>query len=135
MAKKKEVCACGNPSCKVAELEAKMPQLRAAFEKLPTRYSWGGSRSGREATAYFNAVAKLNEQTAECETRQALLRVGPTCPYCARPVLQYGEAATPTTCGISGPTRWRGNRDALGREVQAECLTLAWNRLKGVDNG
>jgi len=120
-------CACGNPKCRVAELEAKMPIYRAALDAAPVDL-WG-NKKGPANWLHYRMEATLREQRRECNQLQKIAAVGPSCPYCARPVQQYGAPVSPETCGIVGRVEWR---DFV---MDGECLDLAWDRLKGVDNG
>ena len=122
----KTICACGNPKCRVAELGAKMPEYRAAFDAAPVDY-WG-RKKGAAKNLYYRMASTFDEQVRECNQRQKIAAVGPTCPYCARPVRQYGVASSPETCDVIGAAQW------LGGKTDHECLIIAWNRLKGVGN-
>lgn len=127
------MCNCKNRKCKVAALSAKTERLQADAEanpRGPLSY-----RSSRQERTYRSHLDRLAEARLECNDRQAILAVGPACPFCLRPVAPYGVEVSADACWIDGPATWRGiswARPGLSAaDNRQNCLRLAWARLSG----
>lgn len=123
------MCKCGNKKCKVAALAAKTADLKARAEANPSN-PYRSIRTRQEIT-YRNHGHALESATAECNSRQRLLAIGPTCPLCQRPVAPYGAEWSADTCQIGGRLAWRGgwSGERTATTNRDECLSLAWARL------
>lgn len=122
------MCNCGNKKCKVAALSAKTDGLRAAAEANPRgAYSWKPTRPECNLRQH---QTRLDAAKQECESRRAIIALGPTCPLCARPVAPYGAEWSPDACQIGAPLSWRGHWTGEHDREQnkSECLRLAWAR-------
>jgi hypothetical protein len=122
------MCNCGNKKCKVAALSAKTDGLKAAAEANPRgTYSWKPTRPER---TYRSHMDRLGAATQECNDRQAILAVGPRCPFCLRLVAPYGADVSADACWVDGVASWRGmswSRPGLSAaDNRQNCLRLAW---------
>jgi hypothetical protein len=123
------MCNCGNKKCKVAALSAKTEGLKAAAEANPSgAHSWKPTRPEYNLRQH---QGRLDEAKRECQTRQAMIALGQTCPLCARPVAPYGAEWSADTCQIGDTLHWRGHWTGEHDREQnrSECLRLAWARL------
>ncbi len=124
-----KVCDCGQKHDREAD-EAAIVAAEATMSETrrPRRYGYGAQSPAYRAAE--RARDNADQRLRECTERRQILAVGPVCPLCRRPVLQYGQEAVPGLCTVAllpRGARWRATVSLSG-QTQAECLQEAWRR-------